>query len=202
MASGNQDRRVRRTRKLLRDTLVETMQEKELQKITVRELCIHADINRSTFYLHFRDVYDLWACVEQEVLDDMNAILVEFPPISILTHPLPLLLKITESLEEEVSFNRKLFRSKESIILLDKLKTSFIDYFIRNNRELIRKKDMGDFELYITFVMSGAFSLFYKWFMEETDVSLKKLAHVVEQLIVGGVDDFLAKIHFKESGSS
>ena len=47
------DRRVQYTRRTLQESLVALMQEKPLQKISVKEICARADINRSTFYVHF-----------------------------------------------------------------------------------------------------------------------------------------------------
>jgi len=186
-----EDRRVRRTRKILRDVLVEELQSRELQKITVKTLCEKADINRSTFYLHYNDVFDLWNSLQQELLFSMNAILDGFKAETVLTKPLPLLLEITKYLENETIFNRKLFQSRESIILLDKIKACFIDYFLKNSGRIIRPEDLGELNLYITFVMSGTISLFYKWFLGEIDIPLEKLAHEIEKLITGGVEDFL-----------
>ena len=50
------DRRVRKTRALLRQGLIGLMREKSVQDITVKELCEACDINRGTFYLHYTDV--------------------------------------------------------------------------------------------------------------------------------------------------
>lgn len=53
------DRRVRKTRKQLRECLITLLKEKKVQDITVRELTDMADLNRGTFYLHYKDVFDL-----------------------------------------------------------------------------------------------------------------------------------------------
>ncbi len=42
---------------------------KQISKITVREICQRADINRSTFYAHYTDVYDLFEKVEQQMAE-------------------------------------------------------------------------------------------------------------------------------------
>ena len=46
------DRRIRKTRRLLRECLTALLKEKKVQDITVREIADMADINRGTFYLH------------------------------------------------------------------------------------------------------------------------------------------------------
>jgi AcrR family transcriptional regulator len=60
--AGNQaDPRVKRTRKLLQDALVELMAEKSFDAITVQDIADRSTINRATFYAHFVDKYDLFA---------------------------------------------------------------------------------------------------------------------------------------------
>lgn len=65
------DRRVRRTRALLRQGLAQLMGEKSVNEVTVTELVELVDINRSTFYLHYRDIPHMLECVEQELYDEI-----------------------------------------------------------------------------------------------------------------------------------
>ncbi len=52
MAENKTDRRVRRTKRLLLESLTSLMKEKPIKDISVKELTDLADINRGTFYLH------------------------------------------------------------------------------------------------------------------------------------------------------
>ena len=61
------DRRVRKTKRQLRLALMQLMSEKSVKDISVRELAAIADINRGTFYIHYKDVYDLLTHLEDEV---------------------------------------------------------------------------------------------------------------------------------------
>ena len=70
-----EDRRVRRTRAQLRTAFTSLMAEKPINQITVRELADRADVNRGTFYTHYRDIYDMLEQVEQELLDELTAVL-------------------------------------------------------------------------------------------------------------------------------
>ena len=72
------DRRVKRTKKLLADALAALMKQKPLKSITVRELTELADLNRGTFYLHFKDVYDLAEQIENGIFDRFNEIIADF----------------------------------------------------------------------------------------------------------------------------
>jgi AcrR family transcriptional regulator len=60
------DPRVKRTRKLLQDTLLQLMQEKHFDAITVQDIAERSTLNRATFYAHFADKYDLVDSIMRE----------------------------------------------------------------------------------------------------------------------------------------
>ena len=66
MAQEKMDRRVRRTKALLLQGLIQLMEEKDIKDISVKELSDLADINRGTFYLHYSDVYNMLGKIEFE----------------------------------------------------------------------------------------------------------------------------------------
>lgn len=63
------DARVRYTRKVLKESLLQCMRSKPLKEITVKEVCEQAELNRATFYTHYRDCFDLLEQIENEMLD-------------------------------------------------------------------------------------------------------------------------------------
>ena len=68
MPEARSNRRVRFTRSALREALIDLILEKPLVSITVKDICARADINRSTFYLHFKDVTDILRATEDEII--------------------------------------------------------------------------------------------------------------------------------------
>ena len=70
MNEKKMDSRVRRTKKLLREGLAQLMQEKSVKKISVRELSDLVEINRGTFYLHYKDIFDLVKEIEDELFEE------------------------------------------------------------------------------------------------------------------------------------
>ena len=71
------DRRTLKTRKAIKDALCELLVEKELHKVTVKEITDKADINRGTFYKHYLDVFDLYDKMEQDILIDLGMLVLE-----------------------------------------------------------------------------------------------------------------------------
>ena len=54
------DRRVRKTKQQLQDGFIYLRKQKDLKEITVKELCELTDLNRGTFYLHYKDILKLF----------------------------------------------------------------------------------------------------------------------------------------------
>ncbi|GAE25357.1 transcriptional regulator [Halalkalibacter wakoensis JCM 9140] len=76
--SSKLDRRIKYTRLALQESFIKLMQEKPLTKITIKEVCELADINRSTFYSHYKDLYDLLNQIEDGIIEDLNQTLSSF----------------------------------------------------------------------------------------------------------------------------
>ena len=57
------------TKRLLKDALMELLEQRELVDISVTTICEAADVNRSTFYRYYRDQVDLLRDLEQDYLD-------------------------------------------------------------------------------------------------------------------------------------
>ena len=75
MDTPKEDRRVRRTKKLLKQGLSELMKEKDFKDISVKDITDRMDLNRGTFYLHYTDIYDLLNKIETDVLDDFQRVI-------------------------------------------------------------------------------------------------------------------------------
>ena len=70
------DRRVKRTKKLLRDSLFTLLQEKSINEITVTELTEIADINRATFYFYYTDIMDMLEQIQNEAYELFEEVLI------------------------------------------------------------------------------------------------------------------------------
>ncbi|MBR2877181.1 MAG: TetR/AcrR family transcriptional regulator [Clostridia bacterium] len=69
------DRRVKRTKKLLRDSLFALLQKKSINEITVTELTEVADINRATFYFYYTDIFDMLEQIQNEAYEIFESVL-------------------------------------------------------------------------------------------------------------------------------
>ena len=74
-AKGDKNRSVRSTKRNLQKAMVKLLKDKTIERITVRELTELADMNRATFYLHYKDTYDLLEQMEQSAIMEMQEFL-------------------------------------------------------------------------------------------------------------------------------
>ena len=77
-----EDRRVRRTRRLLRDALVSLVLERGYSAITVEDITDRADLGRATFYTHYTDKDDLLGQVVSDLSDELQERLRPLVPAS------------------------------------------------------------------------------------------------------------------------
>ena len=67
--AGKSDARVRYTQHALKQALLTLLKEKSVNKITVKEVCELAELNRATFYSHYSDCFALLEAIENELLE-------------------------------------------------------------------------------------------------------------------------------------
>ena len=63
------DARVRYTQRILKESFLTLLEKKPTNKISVKEVCELAELNRSTFYAHYSDCFALMDSIEQELID-------------------------------------------------------------------------------------------------------------------------------------
>lgn len=68
------DRRIRRTKKALKEALIEILKDKNVEGVTVSELANRADITRATFYQYYRDPVDMLEKLQEEISADLEKI--------------------------------------------------------------------------------------------------------------------------------
>lgn len=100
MSSGSPtDRRSLRTRSAIYQALIELIEEKGFEILTISDITRRANLNRSTFYLHFRDKSDLVLQLEDEITQNFERILIKdlainFKELEKMEAPLPMVVSM------------------------------------------------------------------------------------------------------------
>ena len=68
---SRENQRIKLTKQLLSDALIQMLQEIPLHAVSIRDLCERAGINRTTFYNHYGSQYDLLEEITQRFISDI-----------------------------------------------------------------------------------------------------------------------------------
>ena len=123
------DLRIQKTRQNIFQAFIELREKYPLEKITVKELTERAQISKQTFYLHYRDMYDLSERIEQSMIQEM---LKELPyPENILTHTGEVTKQLFQKAIDQGHNFRVVFSGSRVSALTEGLETSLKKCIIR-----------------------------------------------------------------------
>lgn len=187
-----EDRRVRRTKKLLSQGLIELMQHKQVKDITVRELADLVDVNRGTFYLYYRDIFDMLERLEEELFEQLNAVILAHKGEPVLTHARPMLTDLFRIVAENKEICSVLlgdngdikFLQKLSNVIQEKLRTDWLNGYVENETE---------FEYRYAFGALGFIGLLRTWLHRDCAESADDMAALADSLIRQGIMTDIAK---------
>ena len=158
-----EDRRVRRTKKLLTQALTKLMQEKKIKEITVKELTELADMNRGTFYLYYKDINNMVQQIEDGMFVMLEQLLARHEGMGLAAGITPILQDIFRFVYENSDLCRALLSPNGDITFLNRM------------NELLRKncrtywdtisagKDEAKYEYYYSFCVSGCAGIIHAW---------------------------------------
>ncbi len=174
-----EDRRVRRTKKLLTQALTELLQKKQINEITVKELTDLADMNRGTFYMYYRDIFDMLEKIEDELFQKLDGIAQSHEHGDPTQQVKPILLDLFRFIEENQEMFRVLLSPNGDMNFLHRLYEA-----IRERSLEIWKDQMGslgekEFDYRYSFVIFGCAGMIRAWVnrnCQETDMQMAELA--------------------------
>ena len=174
-----EDRRVRRTKKLLTQALTELLQKKQVNEITVKELTDLADMNRGTFYMYYRDIFDMLEKIEDELFQKLDVIALTHEHGDPTQQVKPILLDLFRFIEENQEMCRVLLSPNGDMNFLHRLYEA-----IRERSLEIWKEQMGslgekEFDYRYSFVIFGCAGMIRAWVnrsCQETDMQMAELA--------------------------
>ena len=181
------DRRVRKTRATLRRCLTTLLQTKKIQEITVRELAEMADINRGTFYLHYKDVYDLMEQIENELVTELEQMLDLYRVPDLKAKPSLFFSDLYPLIQKNADIITCLLGENGDLNFVNRLKTMLPERCLRRWLELKTPKDEDTLEAYSAFIVSGCVGIVQYWLESGMKEPAKRMAELTEEFILKGI---------------
>ncbi|AEI39824.1 TetR/AcrR family transcriptional regulator [Paenibacillus mucilaginosus] len=183
-----EDRRVRKTRRAILDALLSLTREQGLHAVTVGGITDRADINRATFYAHYRDKQDLIEQAVSEVLSEWGTVEehrwagsgseVDFDRL------LPIFTHMFEKIGKHAEFYRIMLGPGGYPGFSENLR-DVMCRLIRHSHhrvlELKRARPLVDPDIYLSYVTSAQLGVIIHWLHQETPHSPEYMA---EQLML------------------
>ncbi len=169
-------RRTLMTKKLFASALIELMQVKPYHKITVKEICDQADLNRTTFYLHYNDISELFNEIVKEVEEELSQYV---PPTETEQDRLTFMRKYLEYVKKNPVIYKILMSSDQNGGSKTRILTDILNY---------RKEDLPFFgsetnNKYIySFILNGSISMIFLWIESGFDMDIEELARLMDKL--------------------
>lgn len=154
------DRRIKKTRYAIQQVVLDKLSKKEFSKITMTEVIQAADCSRSTFYLHFKDVFDVYEQLGEELISDVVRLLEEsYQEIQAVDYT-SLSQQIVTFAAEKRDLVKLFFGEQADGTMVNKLDKAIFE-------EVAREEQLASNDLFsvaeITFIVAGIIHVLSRW---------------------------------------
>lgn len=196
MTPATTDRRVRRTRELLRRALLALIEEKGYERITVQDILDRADVGRSTFYAHFTDKEDLLRSGFEEFRSSAaGGMHATVSPAGQKVEFLEPMLAVFQHVDEHRHRWKPLARKGGADLVVRLLRENVTElvraHFRSQLPEMRGRRRQLEVEAAVQFVVGSAMSLLNWWLDNDVDCSAEELHTIFRGMAVQGVRRFL-----------
>ena len=179
------DPRVKRTRQLLTEAMKKLMLEKSYEAVTIRDIVKNAEVNRSTFYLHFRDKQDIFEQIQLDILNELAETL-KYPTYTYDSEvtaykrekkPMKTHVTMLEHIQKHASFYQRMLE---------------VDEF-RKRAVYVIKAEVLLFQNNVweaTFMAEGAVGIIQYWLENDMKESIEELSLWLTRVILFPLGDF------------
>ncbi len=164
MHKNSDDRRAKRSRRLLKDSLLALMQEKRFKDISARDITEGADLNRGTFYLHYSDTQALLESIEDDIMTEVQKLIDQNKGSVHGEASLePVLLPVLDYIEEKHKIIQLMLRNNNASNFLDKLHKIIYDNSLDYAKRRFKIEDDTQLNYFLSYVSFGIMGMVKEW---------------------------------------
>ena len=179
------DRRIKRTRELLQNALIELIGEKGYDAITIQDIVDRANVGRTTFYLHYTSKDELFiSCHEAMVRKFPIAPLHPLSREELLSSEAPEGLKSAyQHLEDSRAFLLAIFQGKDSLLIMRRIRDWNAQEIEKNLRAAFTETESTiPFSVLANYLAGAQISLLHWWLEKRQPHALENLAQIFHRL--------------------
>lgn len=179
MAGIKNNRRTLYTKKVIREAFLALLENRELQKITVTDICKLADVNRGTFYQYYKDPADLFHQIEEELIDDILPI-VKVRESEQLAEWLQRFITI---LQENQAISLSLLQNYTESRLINHIFAEVHEIAIAAFAYMYQQRDPRLLEYYFTYFVKGVIGTVVEWMEKDDGTTVAEISQILAQLL-------------------
>lgn len=174
------NQRFQETDKRIRDFFVKSLEEKNISQITVREICEGVGINRSSFYLHYQDIYAVLEAVCEEIGKEMFEDFNEAALHSQLYFSKEYLLVVLQHVRKHYT----LYRAYVENVGMQQIEKGYQILFTEIFKPYFRRLGIESehrMEYYFQFIKAGFFAVIGQWMRYDCEESPEEMVEIIFQ---------------------
>ena len=197
------DRRVRKTKKQLRQGLAKLMEKKSINEITVKELVDEVDINRSTFYLHYTDIFDMLAKIEDELMDEIMDIITPITPFtednsSAMDKAYSYLSKLFTMLNNNADICKALCGPHGDMAFINRIEEYIADHTAQYTAHLFPTDLESDLKYIHSYCITGCVGMVKKWILGSYTDTAEHMARLTYDILISSLNSFLTESQYND----
>lgn len=151
------DIREKKTKRAITNAFLELRSKKPIERITVKELAENAEISKATFYLHYRDIYNLSASLENQVIQEVLKVIKS--PETVFSDPKVFTMELYKAFFAQEALIDILFSGLRANILPDCIEEELKKLILQKRPEL---QSNVNFHIDFTYRVQGGFHAYQK----------------------------------------
>ena len=187
----DKDRRIRKTKQVLRQSFASLLAEKPLEDITVKELTERADINRGTFYCHYKDIYDLKDQIERELFDEFVAVIDGYGVDNLRRELRSVMTDVFRFLQRNKEFGTIISAYKTDSLFFSWVRSEIFRRGLSEWQRIYGFQDSIQWDYYLDFVVAGCVTMLQSWIQKGMRESPEEMGALSERFILYGPGEVL-----------
>lgn len=181
------DKRIVNTKKKLTNTLLSLLKDKNINDITVLELCKTSNINRTTFYKYYKDIPDLVNKIEESLINELSKYIPDIKRNYLITYT----SKIIEEISTHKEIYTRLLGTNGDHLFLKSILSQVYNESILEWQKLLRKAKKEDLENIYNFIVDGTIGTIENWINTKCQEEPKNIALFINKICMSGLSSFI-----------
>ncbi len=185
-----ESQRVAETKERIRNAFFDLYAEKKVDRISIKEITDKAELNRGTFYVYYKDIYDLLEKTEDELLAELIVKLRDLIPRIIREENINPFLPPLEFYQRYSKFLKVLLGANGDPNFIHKIKT----ILKKTLTELMRNEkipEVENMEYVIEFISSGQIGIISYWLANDMSLPISGLGEMIKNIMLQGPIGYL-----------